>query len=300
MNPSDVLSVQGLYPGFEAKTLPASPGQDGTGIVEAVGEGVEGFAVGDRVSGAPLADSTGEGSYREYASIPSTRAVKVPEGVDPFQAGQFFINPVTAYMFFDLFGRLGLASPGDYVINNAASSQLGRMVTRLGTKLGYKMIAVVRNAKWVDRLIEAGAVGVVVSSDEDVADAVRELTGGEGASVALDPVLGPMTVQIGQALKVGGTILAYGVLGGLEATISAIDLLFRGIVVRGAWINTYVRSILKDDAERKEVFDKVMKLIAEGVLTAEIGEAFTLEQGKEALAAESKPGRETKVYFVSE
>lgn len=292
--------MQGLYPGFEAKALPASPGQDGTGVVEAVGAGVEGFAVGDRVSGAPLADSTGEGSYREYASIPSTRLVKVPDGVDAFQAAQFFINPVTAYMFFDLFGRLGLARPGDYVINNAASSQLGRMVTRLGTKLGYKVIAVVRNAKWVDRLVEAGAVGVVVSSDEDVADAVRELTGGEGAAVALDPVLGPGAVQIGQALRKGGSVLAYGVLGGLEATVSGIDLLFRGIVVRGAWINTYVREILASDQERKEVFDKVMQLVADGTLTTSVGETFTLEQAKQALEAESKPGRETKVFLVSE
>jgi trans-2-enoyl-CoA reductase len=190
-----------------------------------------------------------------------------------------------------------LAAPaGEYVIQSAAGSTLGRQLITWAKRKGVKTINLVRRAEQGAELKALGADEVLCTETDDIAARVQAITGGKGAWGAVDAVGGALTQRITGGLRNGGTVLIYGAMAGLEFTGSIVDVLFRGIAVKGFWLNLYLGSLT---AERKgEVFSEVMAALSDASLVPYSGKRFPLTDVVEAVKASQAEARGGKIILV--
>ena len=148
MNPSDMMVVEGRY--GVLPTLPATPGFEGVGVVDEVGPGLLGrYVKGKRV----LAINSQGGNWAEYAVIPARQARPVPSDIPDEQVATFLVNPATVLAMV----RHVLAVPrGEWLLQSAAGSNLGRMIINLGKRDGFKTLNVVRRREADSRAQETG------------------------------------------------------------------------------------------------------------------------------------------------
>lgn len=286
INPSDLLTVSGDY--GRLPNLPATPGFEAVGRVEAVGEGVRGLAVGARV--VPL--SAG-GTWCESVIADASMLVPVPDDVSDDAAAQFIVNPVTAWVMLEEELKL---QPGDWVVQTAAGSTLGRLVIQLGRLRGYRTINFVRRPEQVDELLALGADAAIATSDGDVTERVRQLTGGRGATAALDAVGGETGALALRALRSGGTMLVYGMLGNEPLPLHNGEMLFRGLTARGFWLSQWFRQT--PPAQVAGTLGTLMGLIAGGKLVPPVEAEYDLADFRAAIAHAERPGRRGKVLLT--
>lgn len=172
----DVYHRSGLYP----VPTPFTPGMEGAGVVDAVGAGVDEWAVGDRVAYAMV-----RGAYAEYATVPADRLVRVPEGVSSRDAAAAMLQGMTAdYLVRSTF-PLG---PGKRALVHAAAGGVGLLLVQMAKALGATVYGTVSTEEKAALVKEAGADEVILYTRTDFADEVRRLTGGEGVHVVYDSV----------------------------------------------------------------------------------------------------------------
>ncbi|KAK9845268.1 hypothetical protein WJX81_001668 [Elliptochloris bilobata] len=150
----------------------------------------------------------------------------------------------------------------------------------------------------VQELLDVGADAVICTEDEDVVSRVQDITGGELAYGAVDPVAGAMTRTLAAATRAGGTVYVYGSLGGAESTVALMDLVYRGVTLKGFWLFPWLKSLSNE--QRAEVLQQLMRLVAEGVVAPHSGKRFPLEQAGEAVQASQAPGRASEGKFFLE
>ena len=199
----DTYQREGIYP----MTLPFVPGMEGAGRVRTVGEGVTGGAGGDR--GAWCAQL---GSYAELVAVPAAKAVPVPDAVEDETAVGGLLQGMTAhFLVHDTFP----VRDGDDVLVHAAAGGVGLLLTQLATARGARVIATVSTREKEELARGAGAAEVVNYTEvDDLAAAVRELTGGTGVAVAYDSV-GRTTFDASlAALRMRGMLVLYGASSG--------------------------------------------------------------------------------------
>ena len=204
LNPSDLMVVEGRY--GVLPTLPATPGFEGVGIVDEVGPGLLGrWVQGKRV----VAINSQGGNWAEYAVIPARQARPVPHDIPDEQAAAYFVNPATVLAMV----RHILAVPkGEWLLQSAAGSTLGRMVIALGKHDGFKTLNVVRRREAIDELKKLGGDAVISSSDAPIEEQVSRITGGKGVRFAIDPVGGQTGTQVFRSLGENGRLILYGTL----------------------------------------------------------------------------------------
>ncbi|MCZ2343250.1 MAG: zinc-dependent alcohol dehydrogenase family protein [Bacteroidales bacterium] len=287
INPSDVMYVEGRY-GLKP-TLPATPGFEGVGIVESSGGGLLGrFRVGKRV--AVLGSRTG--GWAEYAVASAKQVFPIPDAVPDDQAAAFFVNPATAF----LITTKVLAVPrGEWLLQTAAGSQLGRMVILLGKKFGFRTINVVRRREQVAELQKLGADVVLVSDDGPLAEQVRAVTGQPGVRYAMDPVGGTVGTAALEALAQGGTLIVYGALSNAPIQADPRFLITGSKVVRGFWLSDWAQSATI--LQKLRLMRTVRQLLADGVIRTEVGTTFPLSQITEAVRAATTDGKAGKVLL---
>ncbi|WP_455709533.1 alcohol dehydrogenase catalytic domain-containing protein [Microbispora rosea] len=157
--------------GVYASSRPhARLGCEGTGIVDALGEGVEGYDVGDAVVLTAVPDMTANGTYAEHTVLPATRIIKRPEGLSPVSAAALWVAYSTAYGA--LVEKAGM-KPGDQVLITAASGTVGLAAIQIANHIGATPIAVTRHAAKRDDLLAAGAAAVVATDTEDIVQATH-------------------------------------------------------------------------------------------------------------------------------
>ncbi|HEV7842628.1 MAG TPA: zinc-dependent alcohol dehydrogenase family protein, partial [Pyrinomonadaceae bacterium] len=180
INPSDLLMVRGVYGALPK--LPATPGLEGMGEVAVVGPGVKNLRPGQRV--IPLGVS---GTWQEYLLADEKQLIPVPDSVSDQTAAQFVVNPLTAWIM--TIEELQL-QPGEWLLQTAAGSTLGRVVLQIASLRGFKTINVVRRREQVEELKSLGADEVICTETEDLVERVREITGKPGLTKAIDAVGG--------------------------------------------------------------------------------------------------------------
>ncbi len=148
INPSDLLTIAGEY--GRLPTLPAVPGLEGVGTIAALGDG--GWRLDMWVTGSFRLG--GGGTWRDTLVVDAARLLPVPDAVSDQSAAQFIVNPVTAWVMLE--EELGL-KPGDWLLQTAAGSTLGRLVIQLAQLRGYKTINLVRRPEQVPELLALGA-----------------------------------------------------------------------------------------------------------------------------------------------
>ena len=288
VNPSDLSMLRGRY--GQLPPLPATPGLEGVGEVEAVGAGVDSVAAGQRV--VPLGASPG--TWAERMVVPAARLVPVPDGVSDDAAAQLVVNPLSAWVL--LVDELDV-QPGEWLLQNAAGSTLGRIVLQLARVRGFRTINVVRRAEQGDDLLALGADEVIATDRDDLGERVREITGGEGVAKAIDAVGGELAGRMAAALAPRGTLITYGRLSG-EAVVpldSRIQI-FAGTTVRGFWLVRWFQEV--PPAHVEQTIATVLGLMAEGVVDPPVEARYDLADVREAVAHSERPGRSGKVLLV--
>lgn len=291
INPADVFSVMGVYPGFTPKSLPAVPGLEGCGVI-ADANGCEGLSDGMR--GVCFANTKdGEGTWQEYVVVAAASFMPVPDSVPDSSAAQFLVNPITVLGMLDV-----LEIPaGEYLIQTAAGSVLGRQLITICKARGIKTINVIRRADGKSELLELGADHVVVSTTEDAPARIQEITGSKGAYAAVDAVAGDMTAVCTGGVRSGGTVMVYGAMSGIEYKGSVVDTLFRQVTTRGFWLNVWLGSLTP--ARKGEVFGDMLKMLADGSMVPLAGKTFELKDCVAAFKHSQSEARGGKVLLVS-
>ena len=288
VNPSDLLYVRGLY--GRKPPLPATPGFEGVGVVEANGGGFMGWRVlGRRVA---VLGAVG-GTWQEKVIVPAIQAVPVPTALPDEQAATFFVNPATAL----LMTRYVLRVPkGAWLLQTAAGSALGRMVIRLGRRYGFRTLNVVRRREQGEELLRQGADAVVCTADESLAERVREITQGAGVPFALEAVGGDTGSDVVRsALAAGGRMLVYGALSGEPLTFDPRALIVGQKRVEGFWLGDWVRR--QRLLTKYRLMKRIGRLLLAGVLTSAVGATYPLEQVQEAVREAAQPGRHGKILL---
>ena len=286
VNPADLSLVRGTY--GRSRDLPAVGGNEGVGVVDAVGPGVGGVAVGDRV--VKLGEAP---TWQEDVVVAAADALPVPDGLTDEDAAQLFVNPLTARLLLDA-APLGA---GDVLVQTAGASAVARVATELAVRRGARVVAVVRSGAHADRLRALGAEPVVADDDTPEARAaLAEAVGEGGAAAVFDPVAGGAGALALSALADGGTHVVYGALSGRPLAVPAAALLYRGVTVRGVW-RTQWAARAPCPALRAALLD-LAALVAEGAFTLPVEATFDLAEGAEAVRAAQARGRWGKVLLT--
>ncbi|MCI0378931.1 MAG: zinc-dependent alcohol dehydrogenase family protein, partial [Gemmataceae bacterium] len=209
VNPSDLLVVRGQY--GRLPSLPATPGFEGVGVIDALGGGLLKYLRGLR-PGRRVAVLNGPGgNWQEKVVVSARHVVPLPDDVADEQGASFFVNPATALVM----TRRVLAVPkGGWLLQTAAASALGRMIIRLGKFDGFRTINLVRRREQADELRALGADEVLSTQADDVVSKVKAFTGGEGVRYAVDAVGADTGLTAVRCLGSGGRLLVYGTLAG--------------------------------------------------------------------------------------
>lgn len=292
VNPSDLMTVRGVY--GQRPTLPATPGYEGVGIVESSGGGFLGRAlVGRRVA---VLNKAG-GNWAEKAVVPANQCVPLPADLPVEQAAMFFVNPVTAYVM----TRKVLAVPrGEYLLQGAAGSSLGKMVIRLAKHEGFRTLNIVRRPEQAEELKALGADEVLVyDGDRDdpqsLVDQVERATRGRMARYAIDPVGGRTGTAMIRSLGDGGRLLAFGTLSPEPTAFDPRDLLGRGLRFEGFWLARWMAAAPLH--RRLTTVRKVANLMRAGVLVNDAGQSFPLDDIAAAVRHSESKARGGKAWL---
>ena len=286
INPADLLRIEGRY-GVKPESLPATPGAEAYGVIDALGEGVEGLTVGQAV--LPL----GTNCWADTLISDARAVIPVPDGADPEQAAMLKANPATAEV---MLGLVDLA-PGDWVAQTAANSAVGRLVIRFAREKGLHTVNVVRRTDVTDLLTKDGADAVVV--DDGAGDLGQKIAAATGAppKLALDAVGGTATGALAHAVAEGGTVAVYGLLSGQPAAIDVADLVFRDVQVRGFWLSDWFKTATGNDV--RTLYATLMQRLQDRVFHTAVEARYPLEQVADAVAHAAQGGRNGKILLTA-
>lgn len=273
LNRAEAMFRQGAY--LEAPELPSKLGYEAAGEVEAIGEGVTGFAVGDVVSTIPAFSMTQYGVYGDAAIVPVHAVVKHPTNLNWSEAASIWMQYLTAW------GALvhnGALTAGDAVIITAASSSVGIAAIQIANSLGATPIATTRTSAKRDALLQAGAAHVIATEEQDVAEEVKRITEGRGARIAFDPVCGPGVEALAAALADQGTLFLYGALASEPTPFPLFSALSKNLTLRGYTLFSVTRDPHLLDLGKRFVIDG----IAAGHFKPIIARSFPLAEIQDA------------------
>jgi NADPH2:quinone reductase len=268
LNFIDVYERTGLYP----NSLPLILGREAAGVVEALGPGVRGLAVGDRVayvSGQP-------GAYAQYCVVPANRVVKIPEGVSDRLAAAAMLKGLTAQF---LLRRTHRVKKGDTIVIHAATGGVGMIATQWARHLGATVIGVVGSEAKAAAALAHGCHHALVTGRDDLVSRVREISGGQGADVVYDAVGKDTFFPSLDCLRPLGLMVSFGNASGPVPAIQPLELSKRGslFLTRPTLFHYIAR---RADLERaaRELFD----VIGKGVVRIEIGQTHALQDVAQA------------------
>jgi trans-2-enoyl-CoA reductase len=283
INPADLNQIEGKYP--IKFPLPAVPGFEGAGVVEAV-HGVPDPAIGARVI---LPHDLG--TWREKAVVAADKLTVVPNDIAPEQAAMLKINPITAWRLLHDFVRL---EPGDWVIQNAANSGVGRAVIAICRERGWKTLNVVRRPELIEELQAAGADVVLLDNDE-LREAAAEATGRAAIRLGINQVGGESALRLAKVVAPEATIVTIGAMSLRSLTIPNGLLIFKNLTFTGFWVNKWYEQATP--AQRAETFQSLIDLARRGLLHTPVEQTFSLDEFARAVARGGQGKRGGKIIF---
>jgi NADPH:quinone reductase len=268
LNFIDVYFRTGLYP---APGLPFTPGMEGAGVIEEVGEGVTDLRVGQRVAYAgPI------GAYAESRLAPAERLVPIPDDISDEQAAAMMLKGLTAHY---LLRRTYRVEPGQTILFHAAAGGVGSIATQWARHLGVTVIGTVGSEAKADLARAQGCAHVIRYDQEDVVARVREITGGKKVPVVYDSV-GKATFERSlDCLAPLGLLVSFGQSSGKIQPIDLGILSQKGsLYVTRPTLATYVAAREDLLAAAKELFE----VVGSGAVRIEVNQRFPLRDAAEA------------------
>lgn len=269
---SDTLLIQNKYQ--TKPELPFIPGSEVTGIVKAVGAGVEGWNVGDRVSA-----QTTYGGYAEEVSVEPDRLSAIPEAIDLTHAVGLSSTYGTSY--YALIDR-GQLHAGETLLVLGAAGGVGLAAVEIGKLLGAKVIACASSDEKLAVCRRYGADETINYVTEDMRARVKKITGGNGIDVVYDPVGGPYSELALRDMAWGGRHLVIGFTAGEIPKIPLNLPLIKGCSIVGVWIGAFSK---REPERYRANAAKLWEWIAQGKIKPHVSGSYPLERAADALNA---------------
>lgn len=281
INPADLAMLHGNY-GWLAKP-PSTIGMEAVGRVIEVGKSVQTLQCGDRV--VILANN----NWSQRRKIPATLAVKVPDSLCVWQAAMLKVNPLTAWKLVTANDQL---QAGEYLVQNAPLSNVGRFVIQIAKLLGLKTINLVRSEEQKDTVLKLGGDHVYL----DVAEIMvkrDDVTGGVPVRLALDGVAGDSTNRLAAWLSENGLIVNYGMMSHTPCVLSPEHTIFHNIRLTGFWLTRVLNHL--SSQERTAAIQQLADWAVAGSIHGAIDSTFPIEQIQAAIRRAEEQGRRGKV-----
>lgn len=284
INPADLLMIEGRYPG---PTPPASLGIEGAGRIAALGDGVDGVSIGDRVIVLERAN------WAERVRVPAGRVVRLPPEISYADAAMLKANPPSAHLMLTDYVDL---QEGDWVIQNAANSAVGRHVIRLAAARGIRTVNIVRRDALAAELKALGA-DLVLTDGDGLAERVRAATGADARiRLALDAIGGEPCRRLADCLSDGGTIVNYGFLSGEPCKVTPTHLIVHGLTLTGFWLVGFMQR--STPAEIHAMYNEMAAKFIDGTLQVPVEASYPIDEAKAALGHAMREGRDGKIILL--
>jgi NADPH:quinone reductase len=268
VNFPDLMQTRGEHQ--HKPQIPFVGGMELAGEIDALGEGVSGFAVGDAVC------SGGRGGFAEYAILPAATLRRKPERLSFAQAAGYPVAYLTAYV---AFSRVGLVQPGEWVLVHGAAGGVGLAAVDYAKLLGAKVIAASASDEKLAIIEKEYDVDATVNVTRGFRERVKALTGGRGADVIYDPVGGDVFDESIRCIAFGGRILSIGFTSGRLPTLPVNIALIKGFSVHGVRAGEYGRQNPEKGRENNEA---IWTLADEGKVRPRVDREYPLSEWREA------------------
>lgn len=268
LNYIDTYHRSGVYP----VDLPAGLGSEAAGVVEAVGEGVDGLSVGDRVG----TFGPSRGAYATARNVAAKQLFRLPDDVDDRTAAAMLLKGCTVEALVD---RCARVQAGQTVLVWAAAGGVGQLMTGWLKAIGATVIGTAGTQAKAEHARAAGADHVLLHRDEDVVARVKDMTDGAGVAVVFDGVGMASWERTLAVTARRGLIVSYGNAGGAVTGVNLGVLAAKGslFVTRPTLFDYYVTP-----EERQAGIERLYAMLRSGAIRPEIGQTFALEDAADA------------------
>ena len=280
----DLWTIRGQY-GYKP-TLPAIGGSEGLGVVDALGAGVEGIAVGQRV-----ATASARGTWAEYFVAPARMVIPMPDAIADETAAQLIAMPLSALMLLEFLQ----VERGRWIVQNAANGAVGKTLAMLAAARGIRVLSLVRRDAGVDELAAIGVDNVVSTATPGWMDAAKALLGDALASAAVDSVSGQASAELVALLGENGMLVSFGAMSGEPMQVPSGDAIFRGVTMKGFWGSRVSRDM--SAADKRRLVGELIQRALDGELRLPVDAIHDLADAANAAAASLQPGRNGKVLL---
>jgi putative PIG3 family NAD(P)H quinone oxidoreductase len=264
VNRPDVMQRRGRYPPPPGAS--DIPGLEVAGTVEALGDGVRGWSIGDAICALVAG-----GGYAEFCLAPSPQCLPIPRGMDFVAAAAI---PETFFTVWTNVFERGRLKPGESILIHGGSSGIGTTAIQLARAFEARVFATAGSADKCAACERLGAQRCINYRETDFVEAIRELTGGAGVNVVLDIVGGPYVPRNLDVLAVEGRLVQIGVLGGAKTELNVAVIMQKRLIVTGSTLR--VRSIADKAAIAAAVREHAWPLLESGAVKPLVYATFPL------------------------
>jgi NADPH2:quinone reductase len=266
VNFPDVLLIANEYQ--VSVPPPFVPGSEFAGVIVETGDGTDGFAVGDRVTGTGMF-----GAFAEEVAVPTAGLARIPDGIDDRTAAAFGVAYRTAYHTLRSMARV---EPGDELIVLGAGGGVGLAAVQLGVLLGASVTAVASSSEKLDTAARYGARHLVNHRSGDLRSALKEALP-DGARAVVDPVGGELSEPALRSLRRGGRFVTVGYASGVIPRIPLNLVLVKGVHMLGFQF----QDVAPDEFERNE--EELRRLLVGGRVAPHVCAVYPLAETAQAL-----------------
>lgn len=284
INFADVLASAGQY--LTRTRVPYTPGMEFAGTIDALGEGVTGLEVGQRV-----ASLGGRGGLAEFALSPAAALIPVPVSFSGAQAAAFPVSYFTAYFGLRTLGR---GVPGEWVLVQAAAGALGTASIQLAKQMGMNVVAMASTEAKLQIARGLGADVTLLQDDPERVQKVREAAGGKGVPLVLEVVGGTRFQESLDMAANLGRVIVIGNASREQADMRPVELMKRNLSVTGLWLT----SLMQDQELAQGAAQELAKLLATGNVVPQVGPTYPLADS--ARAFRDLMGRKTTGKVIIE
>jgi len=270
VNRPDVMQRRGRYPPPPGAS--DIPGLEVAGTVEALGDGVSGWSIGDAICALVAG-----GGYAEFCLAPSPQCLPIPRGMDFVAAAAI---PETFFTVWTNVFERGRLKPGESILIHGGSSGIGTTAIQLARAFEARVFATAGSADKCAACERLGAQRCINYRETDFVEAIRELTGGAGVNVVLDIVGGPYVPRNLDVLAVEGRLVQIGVLGGAKTELNVAVIMQKRLIVTGSTLR--VRPIADKAAIAAAVREHVWPLLESGAVKPLVYATFPLRDAAAA------------------
>lgn len=280
----DLWTIRGSY-GFKPE-FPARSGSEAVGVVDALGEGVSGLEIGQRVvTGGTF------GVWAEFFIAKAAALIPVSDVIPDEVAAQLVSMPFSAISLVD---SLNLKA-GDWLVQNAANGAVGRLVAQLAKARGINVIGLVRRSAGIEELAAQGIGNIVATDTEGWIDRVQDISAGAPIIAGVDSVGGSASGEVISLLAENGTLVVFGAMQSPVMEIGSGAVIFKQVTIRGFWGSKVSTSMPSE--KRRALMGELFKHITDGVLTLPVEAIYSFEEAGAAAQANFAPGRVGKIML---